>query len=1130
LNYLQTVNTVHVRSSCISLYFSTPELQFKDVLNSHHYADRWNAIGGYMKTLKVWILLAITLVGSLYSRAQSTTSTLVGTVTDTTGAVIPGATITIINAGTGINYTAKTTDQGAYRVTQLPPGRYTMQVLSSGFSTQNVQAFNLVVDQEARQDITLGLGTSVETISVSESAQLLDTVSSNQGQVIDNKQIQDLPLNGRNFMQLAQLSAGVVPSNTPGMNSPASSWTGSQTVSISVAGLREDDTSYLFDGIEVRNAWYGAIGILPSIDNIQEFKIEQTGSTAAFGNAGTFVNIISRSGTNQIHGSVFEFIRNNAFDARNWFDQGPAPAFHQNQFGASVGGPIKKDKLFFFANYEGFRQIQPTTAYNRVPTAQERTGDFSAITQQLYNPITHLPYVNNQIPSTDFSPAGLKALAFFPLPNGSFLGGTDNYVGVQNQTLNWDQGSGRIDYTISDKNTVFARFTWESENTVQPGLTSHTARIFPSHPKNLATGWTHVFNQNIVNNLRFGWNYTETGQNRADGFNQSLANPLGLNFTEIQPGSFGPPAINSNGYGNPGSAGGTEVVRENLFMGTDSLLIQKGKHSITAGADIRYDPIYLYEDWQGTNIYFSGNYTGNYYTSNVPANWTVGDAMADLLIGAVDNSQTSVGDPTLNLRRWYQAYYAQDTVQVSKRLTLNGGIRYEYNQAPVDTQNHVGSFDFVTGTLLTYPDTSTIGLGRQMIRPQYANFSPRLGFNFVPLPGGNTVVKGGFGMYWLATNINQLEVMVDTPKYYSVQAYNNISQSNLNALQPLNFTLDQLYSQSLPGSGQSVSFINANNKTPLVYEYSLSVQQTFLKNWLFELSYMGSQSRHYETRIVINPLSPDGSNPYYVSAPPPNQCTPGTAYCYQGAVQENANFGTSSYNGASVHLEKRYVSGFSLLGNYTWSKCLGTPWQDQFAWHPLDLKADYGHCTYDQNQRLSVNSIYELPFGKNKHFLNKGGLANAIAGGWQASAIATFYTGPWFTLGGSQNLGSFVNTLPNITGPVNDHSRQGGLGRHGYLGPYFNIQNVQNITALGVQGNAGVSNIQSPGSATWDLSAFKTWTFADRYGATFRTDFFNAFNRVNFTGLSTGASAPNLGYLTGANAAREIQFSLRLSF
>ncbi|MBE7182224.1 MAG: carboxypeptidase regulatory-like domain-containing protein, partial [Terriglobus roseus] len=432
------------------------------------------------------------LLSSTAALAQSTTSSITGTVADSTGAVLANATVTVTNTSTGVQQQGKSGPEGVYRISQLPPGNYTMKINSQGFEDQNIQGITLVVDQQARQDIKLNAGGSGQTVTVTGAPTLLDTVASNQGQVIENKQIIDLPLNGRDFLQLAQLSTGVSPSNINGMNSPASAWTGTQTVSVSVAGLREDDTSYLFDGIESRNAWYGAIGILPSIDNIQEFKIEQVGSTAAYGNAGTFVNVVSHSGTNALHGTVFEFLRNNDLDARNYFDQGAAPAFHQNQFGGSVGGPIKRNKLFFFLNYEGFRENAPTTDYSRVPTAAQRAGDFSADTQQLISPFTHLPYANNQIPTTDFSPAGLKALAYFPVSNGNFSGG-NNYVNVQDTLTNWDQGSGRVDFAISQKDTVFGRYTQQTLQSTEPGLTFFGGRVFPSHPKNLATGWTHTF-------------------------------------------------------------------------------------------------------------------------------------------------------------------------------------------------------------------------------------------------------------------------------------------------------------------------------------------------------------------------------------------------------------------------------------------------------------------------------------------------------------------------------------------------------------------------------------------------------------------------------------------------------------
>ena len=274
--------------------------------------------------------IAILIFSSSMGRAQSTTGAISGTVTDTSGAIVVGASITVVNTATGVEYHSTTDSLGSYRVTQLPPGTYTMQVSSSGFESQNLQAFKLFVDQQFQQNITLSVGKATQTVSVSAAALLIDTQSSNQGQIIENQAINSLPLNGRDYLQLAQLSAGVTPIIS-GMSSPASQWTGTQTVAVAIAGLREDDASYLYDGIETRNSWYGAEGLLPSPDNIQEFKVEQSGSSAAYGDGGAFINVVTKSGTNQFHGTAYEYLRNNDFDARNYFDVGAAPAFHQNQ-------------------------------------------------------------------------------------------------------------------------------------------------------------------------------------------------------------------------------------------------------------------------------------------------------------------------------------------------------------------------------------------------------------------------------------------------------------------------------------------------------------------------------------------------------------------------------------------------------------------------------------------------------------------------------------------------------------------------------------------------------------------------------------------------------------------------------
>ncbi len=1063
-----------------------------------------------------------------------TSSGIFGTITDSSGATVAGASIVATNVATGVTYNATTNSDGTYRIEQLPPASYTMQVTIAGFDTQNLESFQLLIDQRSQQNFTLSVGKSTENISVSAASLLIETENSNQGQVIGTQQIQQLPLNGRDYLQLAELSAGVTPI-VPGMSSPASQWTGTSTVSVAIAGLNEDNTSYLYDGIETRNAWYGAEGLLPSIDNIQEFDVVQSGAPAQFSHGAAFINVVTRSGTNELHGSVFEFLRNNDFDARNYFDQGGPPPFHQNQFGARLGGPIKKNKMFFFLNYEGFRQIFPSDNLYNVPTAQQLAGDFRASSKQLYNPFTGLPFANNQIPTSLFNKTGQKILSYYPATNGNYSGGS-NYLNVGTTIDNWDQESARFDYTVSAKDNVFARYTMQSQTTTQNNITPSRQIVFPSNPKNVTVGWTHVFAPNLVNNVRYGWTHTATGEQRGDGYNASLANPLGLLNEVDQPGSYGPPSFSVNGYVNPGSTEGTNIIREGLNMWTDQLSWQKGNQQITGGIDIRYEPIFMYEDWAATNVAFNGNYSG--------------DSIADILLGVPSSSFTALGDPTLNLRMWYQSYFIQDNVKLKKNFSVNVGLNYEYQQQPVDTANHVGSFDIAAGQSLSYPDTNKLGLSRAMVHSKYLNFAPRLGFNYVPFANGATDVKGGFGIYYTQPNINQYEVEVDTTKYYLIESYNNSTQtSNPFAPPPPGttrpqpgpptFTINQLYDPTSQGGGPTASFIQPNGKTPYVYEWNLTIDHT-IKNWLLEVAYLGSAAHHYEERPNIAPLQPDGSTRY--NLPNGKPVIPGgTAF---NGVQENTNSGSSFYQGGVFRVEHRYSNGFSVLGNYTFSKCLGYPWQDVFSWHPLNMRLDRGHCQLDLNQNLVANAIYELPFGQGKAFLNHGGFVDALVGGWRVADITSIHSGPWETLGGTQNLGIFVNALPNVTGPINNSSLHSGLGKHGRLGPYFNTKNVTDVTApagtpnagqanqVGIQGNASVQSISTPGAATWDISGYKTFTYNERYTLDLRADVFNAFNRANFTGLDTNYGDVNtrFGQVTGANAAREIQLSLRFSF
>jgi hypothetical protein len=415
-----------------------------------------------------------------------------------------------------------------------------------------------------------------------------------------------------------------------------------------------------------------------------------------------------------------------------------------------------------------------------------------------------------------------------------------------------------------------------------------------------------------------------------------------------------------------------------------------------------------------------------------------------------------------------------------------------------------------------------------MVKPTYANLAPRFGFNYMPSERSNTDIKGGFGMYYLQPNINQYQVEVDQIGLYEVDDFNN---SPAGVLPVFNLDGTQgvagMYSTAMTdgnfsGGGPTVSFIQPNAPTPYAYEWNLTIDKT-IRDWLFEVAYVGTSERHYEERNELDPLGTNGIPLYY------DTC--GTNHdigCYSG-VQQNQETGTSNYDALVGRVEKRFSSGLSAAVNYTWSKCLGTPFQDEFTWH-VDMHLDYSHCTEDINSIFTANGIYELPFGRGKMFANSSTLADEVVGGWKFAGIATLRTGPWTTLGSQQNIGFFDGALPNLIGPVNSHSLHGGLGRNFRLGPYINTQNVVNISAVGVQGVSGTHTVENPGYQDYDVSAYKTWKLGDQPSLDFRADFFNVFNRVNFGSISTYDLANNFGDVSSAYAAREIQLSLRFSF
>jgi hypothetical protein len=998
--------------------------------------------------------------------------------------------------------------------TLLYPGHYSVTFERAGFQTTVVKNLTLVIDQVATQDESLPLSAVSQQVTVTASgAAVLNTETASVGQVMGAQPVEQLPLNGRNFMQLAQVSAGVTPIDSgQGMQTPASYWTGHANTVLSISGTREDDVSYLFDGIETRNGWWGSVGLRPSVDAIEEFKVQNTGGSAEYGLGFVFVNTTTRAGTNALHGSVYEFVRNNDMDARSFFDIGPKPPYHHNQFGGTIGGALIKNKLFFFGDYEGFRQDEPATSYTVTPTPSEVEGNYSASKTTLIDPTTGAPFPGNQIPAARIDPIGAKIAAYFPAPNGQF--GPYNYEKVLSYLWSWNQAMGRIDYSISPKDNVFFRYLWHGGQTSADSFSALSANTNPEPDQNMAAAWTHSFSGTLLNELRLGWNRSRCGLERQGAYDSAYANPFGFPVYPARPAQWGLTRIGfGQGYMGIGS-NETDLDRDDNFEARETLSIVHGRHTIKAGLNIRYNPVMINEDWGQPAVVFGGSYTG--------------DDVADLLLGLPNSASDSVGDPIGYMSRIYQAYFVQDDIKVSPHLTVNAGMRYEYNSPEVEAHNHVGTFDGAIGKYLLYPyagltisgvntDLAVVdpNLRRSIYPGNYHNFGPRFGVAWRPF-GEKTVIRAGGGIYYGAMDANNQLGKVYIPTLYDIYTFTAGSVPTI--------ALDNLFSPS--SSAFSPLFMEQDQRVPTEYaeEWAFSVQRMLTPSIMLDVGYDGSAGHHLTERVNINGPADDPTGLLSIQ-----QRVPWPAFA--GAIADSEASGNSNYNALTVRVEKRYNSGVWLLGSYTYSRSLDYPFTDEMNAWPNNKRLSYGASTFNIPQRLVFSGLYELPFGRGKRFLgNAGRVANALAGGWQLSEIATFELGPGddASTAAPKVEGSFMAVFPDRIGPVNDSSLRADI-RKDNMGPYFRTQDIAD-TVGNVQGDAPRDFIIVPGLNNWDISLSRTGHIREKTVLQFRADFFNAFNHAQFYAPDTTIDTPGFGYIYGARDGRDIQLSLKLSF
>ena len=1040
------------------------------------------------------------------AKAQVTYASIVGNVRDASGAVMPNVPVTITNQSTGEQFKQSTNPTGAYAFTTLFPGVYKIHAEMPGFQAIDIENIQLQVTQTARYDLTLKVGAISQKIEVSASAPVLATDKADIGNVVTSTQIQDLPLNGRDYMQLASLTNGVILAAWSNESVEAG---GPNFVS---EGGRITQNSFLVDGVETRTQREGGYGLNLSIDAIQEFKVMQNSFDAQYGRGTAIVNAVIKSGGNDFHGTAFEFLRNNALDARNAFDlTGVLPPLRQNQFGASLGGPIKRNKTWFFFDYEGQRIRAGTTSYANVPTAALLNGNLSGSGTAI-DPTTGQPFLNDQIPTNRFSTFASAAIPYFSqtAPNSTALPNL-NYAVVLTNPVTMNQYVTRIDQELSAKDRlsghlIFFRYQWTDQ-----GNLAYTGETGYSRPMpNLEVQWTHNFSPSLLNVFYFGYSHTNTFLGSPKIASQNLTTTFGLQNLAPEADAYGVPEVNITGFGSLGDIpwcpeGALDVARQ--F--SDQFTYLKGRHTIGFGTDLRF---LTYNDlgYATQNGYY--NFTGPY--TGVP----FGDFLLGIPQSAYADQKNPADSYSLPTENGEFSFYGQDSMRVTRNLTINAGLRWEIVQFPKENKNEFSTWNFQRGAL----DFAGQQLPDRIVPTQYTNFGPRLGIAYSPPFLKKTVFRAGSAMMY--GNFRQWEVSLlhfNAPYIFDNFFFNNYPQPSFTTatlFPPVDTNLSTIDYTSV-----TVNYQNPDKRVPLTYEWNANIQHELMPNLLLEVGYVGNRGIYQPNRYDANQASLIPANE--LANPPSIQAR--RLYQNVGFVSGNESNAWTSYNALNIRLERRFSNGFELLGVYTYSKTLGIWEHDNFTVpNAYNLRQMYGPTNEDSPQVATISYIYTLPFGPGKRFLaGTHGAVGRLVGGWEVNGITSFDSG--FAMNIQTNvsnlLGNRGSNVPIRVANGNLPSGQRTAGR------WFNTSAFVN-PPTGVLGNTSPGAVWGPGSQNWDLSIFKNTLLSEHKTIQFRCEMFNSFNHVNLSQPDTNSSDPTFGQISGASAAREIQLGLKFLF
>ena len=1144
-----------------------------------------------MKRIVPFLVLFLLSLLPLRVAAQAVGS-ISGTVVDNSGAVVPGAQVTVTNQGTNIKQSANANETGYFVFSLLPIGTYTVEVSHAGFGKSVSKDIALETAQNVRLEFKLVVAANTETVNVtSEAAAEVERVDPTLEQTIHAEQVSELPLNGRDFVQLALLAPGTTKSEQPSafLNQGTSSEVAFRgSVSLSVQGMSDAANDWRYDGIDDNELTAGGVGFIPQIDAIQEFNVLTFNYSAQYGSrAGSTVLVSTKSGTNTFHGTLFEFLRNDVFDARNYYNKpGQKSEYRQNEFGGSVGGPIIKDKTFFFFDFQSNRVNQAPPIISTIPTVDQVTNHY--FTNPIFDPTTtygggagstrnsywNVGLGKYVVPPGEISSVGQALLNIFP---ATTVTGSNNYQSTPVRTLRDDEWDFRVDHTISDKDHVFARFSWDDASQFNPsglpGFGASTSSYFSTtnfttHPRNMAISETHTFSPHIVNQVAAGYN-KDFNYIRGNGYNTEAGNNIGIPGSNLgDPATSGMTFVAMTGYNGIGDRlyspyqGGTSI-----FHYFDSLSVTKGNHTMVFGFDFR--PMQqnglgetYFHGYLGFNKNFTGqiNPTGGFNAtvtdpvSNVTG--ANGNVIASVLLGLPDNGDRSNQvNSTIIGRRWKEYRgYAQDNWAVSRNLTVNLGFAYGVTTPLSEDHNRIANFDIATGNFYVAGNgttaSSNVFLANKYagVATDYSNIEPRFGFSYSPFGGLKSfVVRGGYGIFHDVSHLGVSGGIHQNPPYTNTYTFTTNDITPTRVIIP-GSPIDGFPNNSaVQNPATYVGSLVANDKNfkqGLVQQYNLNIQQGLGAGTVFTLAYAGTHGDRMDNNPSYNVATPGTGNNPAARRPFPQ---------YQTITYIVGN-GWVLYDSLQAKIEHR-THGLYLLGSYTYADSTETGYSEGVggtgggAYYPLTQVAnvpvsggngttratplsprdDRGLSSFNLHNSLTVSAVYQLPVGRQGRFLKDvSPLTDEFIGGWQANTIITSHSGfPLFFTQSTNTSGAGVTNRPDVVPGCNLYT---GFKRYDSAGTWFNPACFAAPTSQEL-GNAHRSFSYGPGRTNVDFTLAKSFATFESQKLDFRAEFFNILNHTQLATPATAQGAGTFGTITATvQNNRQIQLALKYIF